>query len=72
MSGNVSEWTSSLFQPYPVVPGDGRDDLDSSGERINRGGSWFSPAMRASASSRGYDDPGFSDHDVGFRLAAGA
>jgi formylglycine-generating enzyme required for sulfatase activity len=71
MVGNVSEWTMTLFRPYPTRPDDGRDDPEAGGERVIRGGSWFSPAIRARASARGYNDPDFSDHDVGFRLAAG-
>ena len=71
MVGNVSEWTMSLFRPYPIRPGDGRDDPEAAGERVIRGGSWFSPAIRARAAARGMNDPDFSDDDVGFRVAAG-
>ena len=71
MVGNISEWTMSLFWPYPIQPGDGRDDPEAAGERAIRGGSWFSPAIRARATARGMNDPHFSDDDVGFRVAAG-
>jgi formylglycine-generating enzyme required for sulfatase activity len=40
MSGNVWEWTSSLDRLYPYDAEDGREDLDASGLRIGRGGSF--------------------------------
>ncbi|MBK6792730.1 MAG: SUMF1/EgtB/PvdO family nonheme iron enzyme [Anaerolineales bacterium] len=40
MAGNVREWVSSLYMPYPYVFDDGREDLESSDSRGVRGGSW--------------------------------
>lgn len=71
MAGNVSEWTLSQFRSYPIRLADGRDDHNATGVRVIRGGSWHSPPIRVRATARGYNDPDFCDHDVGFRLAAG-
>ncbi len=68
--GNVSEWTSSQFVPYPYDPLDGREDPEGERVRVTRGGSWFSPDLRARATCRGMNDPWFTDHDLGFRVAA--
>jgi formylglycine-generating enzyme required for sulfatase activity len=69
MAGNASEWTASLFQPYPYELTDGRDEEEHGAERVTRGGSWFKPALRARVTARGLADPFFADNDVGFRCA---
>jgi len=42
MSGNVSEWTYSLFEPYPYKANDGREDEHRVSARVVRGGSFVS------------------------------
>ena len=66
--GNVWEWTSSLYMPYPYDETDGREDLKASGARVFRGGSWYySWGIRTF--DRGRSDPEFATYDVGFRCA---
>jgi formylglycine-generating enzyme required for sulfatase activity len=69
MAGNVWEWTSSLTKPYPFLPADGREDLDSPDTRILRGGSWMRYAGYARAAYRNHNGPNNSDVHYGFRLA---
>ncbi len=72
MAGNVWEWTSSLLQPYPYRKNDGRENPDSTDNRVLRGGSWDVGSQYTRAAYRdgsrwvSFDDSG------GFRLARAA
>ena len=68
-AGNVWEWTSSLFKPYPYNPNDGREDANSTANRVLRGGSWFVLAKYARATYRSIVRPAGVAGSYGFRLA---
>lgn len=70
MAGNVWEWTSSLYKPYPYDSRDGREDRNARGSRVERGGSWYYPPRHARTTHRtavGYIYRRISD--LGFRCA---
>jgi formylglycine-generating enzyme required for sulfatase activity len=70
MSGNVWEWVSSLYQPYPYSATDGREDVQADGLRVLRGGSWVngrSDPFRCDYRLRNV--PHLRDDVWGFRLA---
>jgi formylglycine-generating enzyme required for sulfatase activity len=69
MSGNVWEWTASLYQEYPYRPDGGREDPSAEGARTLRGGSWSDLRRYARVSSRSYYDPdNYFFYSVGFRV----
>ena len=68
LSGNVWEWTSSLYRPYPYQAGDGREDLAAEGARVVRGGSWCYDLRNARCAFRGRNIPVSYNLDVGMRV----
>ena len=70
MAGNVWEWVSSLYGPYPYDATDGREDLSVSGVRERRGGAWpyYGPFSVRSA-NRDWTDPRDSYGKLGFRCS---
>jgi formylglycine-generating enzyme required for sulfatase activity len=69
MAGNVSEWTSDWFQPYPGYPG-GDSEAQYFGEkfRVIRGGGWFDQDLVRTA-ARSNSSVTLANDDVGFRCA---
>jgi formylglycine-generating enzyme required for sulfatase activity len=72
MAGNVWEWTSSLYQPYPYRKNDGRENLDSTESRVLRGGSWNNNARNTRPACRIRVHPVDLVNYWGFRLACAA
>ncbi len=76
MSGNVWEWTRSLYDDYPY-PADGEDLLKretlAAGDehvRVLRGGAFLSSGGSLRGAARGWVDPVFWDDSIGFRVCA--
>ena len=69
MAGNVFEWTSSRFMPYPFNPTDGREDLNTRELVVVRGGAWYYSRKLARCSSRESVLPSYQSQSIGFRLA---
>ena len=69
MSGNVWEWTSSPYQPYPYDPADDRANLDADALWVMRGGHFGDPPRLVRTTTRGAADPGARRAFIGFRVA---
>ena len=78
MSGNVWEWTRSLWgndpsKPqygYPYDPADGRERLDAGTgtRRVVRGGSFGVDDGFVRCAARSWFNPNYRGRDVGFRV----
>ncbi len=69
MVGNVWEWTSSLYKPYPYVSTDDRENLEVLGARVLRGGSFLNSEYLLRVSFRHRGDPDLFANIIGFRCA---
>ena len=70
MAGNVWEWVSSGYAPYPYQATDGREDGQTNSQRVLRGGSFASPSadfVRCAMRSLSY--PTRRREPIGFRVA---
>jgi formylglycine-generating enzyme required for sulfatase activity len=69
MTGNVWDWTSSLYRPYPYEATDDRENpITGDGRRVVRGGSWDGGRDLARAASRHGVNPANRDYPLGVRL----
>jgi iron(II)-dependent oxidoreductase len=75
LAGNVHEWVSSLYKPYPYRAGDGREDPTASGDRVTRGGAADTGVETLTTTWRGQDvsrRARAGHHNIGFRCARSA
>ena len=74
MGGNVGEWVSSLYAPYPYKLIDGRERGSSSASdlRIVRGGAWYFPEDYMRVTYRSAPNHSLSNFSLGFRCAKDA
>jgi formylglycine-generating enzyme required for sulfatase activity len=74
MTGNVVEWTQSINRPYSTrqqYVEDERNHDDVPGQRVARGGSWYSASIAYLYTPyRDAFQPEHSSHDIGFRIVA--
>ena len=69
MSGNVWDWTSSLYRPYPYRAEDGREDVENADDpRVLRGGSWYDPRDDCRCAIRLRFNPDVRNGGIGFRV----
>ena len=70
LAGNVWEWVSSAYRPYPYVQTDGREARDLSEQRVLRGGSFYSDEPRyLRCATRSMSYPNRRRDHIGFRVA---
>jgi formylglycine-generating enzyme required for sulfatase activity len=68
--GNIWEWCNSLYKPYPYDQHDGREELEVSGIRVLRGGTFWSTPEYAMSAGRYSSFCEYRFDVAGFRLAA--
>jgi formylglycine-generating enzyme required for sulfatase activity len=69
MAGNVWEWVSSKYHDYPYDAMDGRENMETFGINVVRGGSWVDNSYGIRVASRYGAVPDTRDNNIGFRCA---
>jgi toxoflavin biosynthesis protein ToxD len=72
LAGNVGEWTSSLYRPYPYRVDDGREDPAAEGFRVVRGGSFSLMGWNVRCACRLRYAPDRRGEHGGFRVVVSA
>jgi len=74
MSGNVWEWTRSVYDREPYPPDETkwavREQLDSEKFRVLRGGAFNLSDDGVRCACRSYTLPGYAGRGIGFRVVA--
>lgn len=68
MVGNVWEWTSSIFKPYPYQVEDGRETPTPGARYVIRGGAWYYSRKLARCAARESEIDNHQSPSIGFRL----
>lgn len=68
MSGNVREWCNDWFKYYSSSDEENPQGASDGSTKVNRGGSWTTPASNCRNTYRHTDYPHESALDLGFRL----
>lgn len=68
LSGNVWEWTRSIYKDYPYRADDGREDLKSKSRRVLRGGAYFDFGDFLRCAFRYRRNPNLRYNFFGFRV----
>jgi len=72
MHGNVAEWTSSVYLPYPYAADNAHESPEAAGPRVVRGGSFDDRPRRVRSAFRLSYLPDFRVYNVGFRVVCDA